>query len=184
MRRQHKKNPGVQPAHTPLFASCRLALAAACLLAALAAPAAAADHKQVTGWVEHVLLYPGPIRLKAKMDTGAKTSSLSVISIKHFSRDGRPWVRFRVYNSDGHPITLERPVVRTVLIKRHGEPPKPRPVVMMNLCVGSVLKAAQIDLANRSNYLYPLLVGRRFLAGHFLVDPDRTFTVRPSCATR
>lgn len=181
MRRRNKKTTGRLPAHTPAITARHLLLPSACLLLSLSAPAATADQHQVAGWVEHVLLYPGPIRIKAKLDTGAKTTSLSVINIKQFSHGGRPWVRFRVYDSAGHPVTLERPLVRTVLIKRHGEPAKPRPVVMMKLCLGTLLKATQVDLENRSNYLYPLLVGRRFLAGDFLVDPGRTLTIRPAC---
>lgn len=181
MRGKHRKVFVRQPPCSALTCYRLLLMAGAWLLLAPAAPAAVSGHKPVAGWVEHVLIYPGPIRLKAKMDTGAKTSSLSVISIRHYSRNGHPWVRFRVYNSNGRPITLERPLVRTVLIKRHGEAPKPRPVVMLKLCLGSVLSETQVDLANRKNYLYPLLVGRRYLAGRFLVDPSRMFAASPGC---
>lgn len=162
----------------------RLFLAASAVLAlGLFTGRALAAGPQIVGWVEVVQLHADrTITLKAKMDSGAKTSSLAVTDLQRFSRGGRPWVRFRIQASNGAKVTIERPVLRTVRIKRHGRASKARPVVVMGLCVGSVFKRTQIDLADRGNYLYPLLVGRRFLQGDFLIDPGRTLTVAPHCA--
>lgn len=158
--------------------------AALALLLGLAPAVAAAGGKQAVGWVEQAELLPGPVPLKAKLDTGAKTSSLRVTRIKRFTHNGHPWIRFTLTDATGKAVTLQRPQVRTVLIKRHGSAPKPRPVVMINVCVGSVFKRAQVDLTTRGDFIYPLLVGRRFLSGHFIVDPGRTFVTRPHCKHR
>lgn len=143
----------------------------------------AAHDRPVVGWVERVQIgAAGGLALKAKIDTGAKTSSLSVTQMQRFSRDGRPWVRFDIDGGEGARRTMEKPVLRTVRIKRHGRAAKSRPVVVIGLCLGSVFRNAQVDLADRANFIYPLLVGRRFLAGHFLVDPGAAFLVHSHCA--
>lgn len=150
----------------------------------LPAPAAAAQGKHVVGWIERARVDPGGIVLKAKMDTGAKTTSLNVARLERFSRDGRPWVRFELTRSDGKVIAMERPQVRTARIKRHGAPPRLQAVVMLGLCLDSVYKQTEVSLADRTGFNYQLLVGREFLGGNFLVDPGRTFVAQPSCGQR
>lgn len=147
-------------------------------------PTALARDRHIVGWVEHaqIRMAGRSIALKAKMDSGAKTSSLSVTHLQRFSRDGHPWVRFDVSDGPGASVTFERPVIRQVRIKRHDAAAKSRPVVILGICLDSVYKEAQIDLADRANFLYPLLIGRRFLQGDFLIDPGRTFVSNTPCA--
>ncbi len=152
------------------------------VLALVLLPAAAlAAGPQVVGWVEQVTLYPGAVTLKAKIDSGAETTSLDVEHVVHFRRNGSPWVRFELSVGIGRRVVLERPEVRSVQIKRHGSPSQPRPVVMLELCLDSVLKQTEVNLTDRAGFIYPLLVGRRFLQGDFLIDPGHTFTSKPAC---
>lgn len=148
------------------------------------APATFARDKHIVGWVERVQIRGAArsVVLKAKMDSGAKTSSLSVTRLQRFSRGGRPWVRFDINDANGGSVTFERPVVRNVRIKRHGAASKSRPVVIISICIDSVLKETQVNLADRTNFLYPMLIGRRFLQGDFLIDPGRTFVTKADCA--
>lgn len=159
----------------------RILVLALAFVLGLQLPAAAAEGKHVVGWIERARVDPGDIVLKAKMDTGAKTTSLNVVRLERFSRNGRPWVRFELTRSDGKVIAMERPEVRTARIKRHGAPPRLQPVVTLGLCLDSVYKQTEVSLADRTGFNYQLLVGRGFLGGDFLVDPGRTFVARPSC---
>ena len=85
---------------------------------------------EVFGWVEWTYIEPQHVHLKAKLDSGAKTSSLSAVDIERFKRDGELWMRFRVpiSASDGGTeqpqlIEMESKLEREVLIKRHGSSP-------------------------------------------------------------
>ena len=71
----------------------RLALA---VLAVVSGTQALADEPRRMGWLEWSWLEPGHVRLKTKLDTGARTSSLHAEDIATFERDGETWVRFRV----------------------------------------------------------------------------------------
>nr|NIO41145.1 hypothetical protein [Burkholderiales bacterium] len=78
-----------------------------------------AEAKQLVGWVENVRIHPGNILVRAKLDTGAKTSSLNCDCQQTFSRDGEQWVRFTLTNYKGRSIELERKIHRVARIKRH-----------------------------------------------------------------
>jgi hypothetical protein len=149
------------------------------LLALLLAPPAAA--KDVVGWVEKVRLQPGNVLLKAKMDTGAKSSSLNCDCQQVFERDGDEWVRFSLTDINGQAVRLERKVERYVNIKRHFNELEERPVIRMGICLGSVYREIEVNLIDRSGLNYPLLIGRDFLKPTFVVDPEAKFTRQPSC---
>lgn len=151
------------------------------LVAVASAPAPAADEKAVAGWVEYVVLYPGGLRLRAKLDTGARTSSLDATDIETFTNEDREWVRFRVTNAEGESIVIERPVLREAIIKRHFGRRQRRPVITLTLCIGDILEEAEVNLVDRSGFLYQMLVGRSMLKGDFVVDPGRTFRLKPRC---
>lgn len=162
---------------------CHAALALLlCLLLGLAAPAAA---RGVYGWVEFAELHLDgqPLKLKAKLDTGARSSSLDATDIEPFERDGERWVRFRVSRSGLREAPLmEQPVVRYVRIKRHSGPYDRRPVIRLPLCLGDELRTVEVNLTDRGRFIYPLLLGRKALARLAVVDPARTFVREPACA--
>ena len=136
------------------------------------------------GWVDTAAIYPGRILVRARMDSGAKTSSLRTDSCQSFERGGDTWIRLRVTDRRGHPHTLERRVVRIAAIKQHSATPTRRPVIRLGLCVGDVYKEVEVTVAARANLNYPLLVGRNFLAGSFLIDSARTYTAKPACSRK
>lgn len=153
-----------------------------CLFAGLAAPAAA---RGVYGWVEFVELHLDghPLKLKAKLDTGARSSSLDATDVEPFERDGQRWVRFRVSLPGLQKSALmEQPVARYVRIKRHRGPYDRRPVIRLPLCLGDELRTIDVNLADRGRFIYPLLLGRKALARLAVVDPARTFIREPGCA--
>lgn len=134
----------------------------------------------VMGWVETVTVFPGGLKLAAKLDTGAQTSSIDVSRPEIFSREGRQWVRFRVSDRKGATIGFERPVVRIARIRRSDSKTVERPVVMLGLCLGARYRNVEVNLAKRSHLDYPLLVGRSSMQG-IAVDPSRKFTADPRC---
>jgi len=135
----------------------------------------------VVGWVERVLVYPGKFEIHAKIDSGAKTSSLNAPDMKIFQRDGAEWVQFMVTNRRGVSQNFEEKVVRISKIRRHGGQIQRRPVVMMGICVGRVYRVTQVNLIDRRNFNYQMLIGRRFMAGNVVVDPGKTFITKPDC---
>ena len=144
-------------------------------------PAIPVNAKEVVGWVEKTVIYPGNIQVKSKIDTGAKTSSLHCECITPIKRSARDWVSFSVRNFKGEIITLEKPVHRIAKIKRHFGETQERFVVKLGICLGSVYREEEVTLVDRSGFNYQMLIGRNFIRNDFLVDPGATFTVEPSC---
>lgn len=140
-----------------------------------------ANAKEVVGWVEKVKIYPGELAVKAKVDSGAKTSSLNCQCYNFFKRDGKEWVKFTVVNEAGEATELEQPVIRIAQIKRHYGEKQERPVVKLGLCLANVYKETEFTLIDRSGLNYQVLVGRQFLEEDFLIDPGETFTRNPVC---
>jgi len=158
-----------------------LAVTAAALLSS---PVLADTAPPRRGWLEEVAVDGGKLLLKAKLDTGAKTSSVTASEVIELRRDGRDWVRFRIEDADeadrGH-LVLERPVTRWVKIKRHSGTAARRPVVELDICLGTKSRTVEVSLTDRSGFNYPVLLGRNFLEGTALVDAGRTYTVKPRC---
>ncbi len=158
-----------------------LLLALACGQTAGWASGDAPPSPAVYGYLEKVDLPGVGLALKARLDTGATTSSVHAVEIETFEREGQTWVRFRLDHGDERGPLVERPVARWVRIKRKGAPPQRRPVVRLDLCLGDQLRRVEVSLSDRSDFLYPVLLGRNFLAGVALVDSSRRFTARPGC---
>ena len=117
----------------------------------------------------------------AKLDTGAKTTSINAINPEFFERDGQRWSRFSIMNKDNKTVTIEAPVVREATIKRHFEQKQTRPVIMLDICIGKVRKKEEVNLVDRSKLNYQLLIGRNFLKGDLLIDSASTYLLTPDC---
>lgn len=145
-------------------------------------PLAAMDlDKKIVGWVERVRLQPGNVMLEAKLDTGAEYCSLDATNITRFNREGQEWVRFEVDDHHGKTFTMERPLLRQATIKRHFAKSQTRPVIGLKLCVGNFSAETEVNLVDRSGFIYPLLIGRKFMEGRLIIDPTVKFSVEPTC---
>ncbi|RMG43035.1 MAG: hypothetical protein D6719_04615 [Candidatus Dadabacteria bacterium] len=140
-----------------------------------------AQEKEILGWVEKVKIYPPRLILHAKLDTGADYSSLHARNITEFKRNGQDWVSFVVVNRYGNTIRLEKEVIRHALIKRHGGKHQKRSVIRLGICVGNTYMEHDVNLVDRRNFDYQMLIGRKFLAGNIIVDPAVTYTAEPRC---
>lgn len=150
-------------------------------LLALATITGAASAKEVVGWIEHVKVYPGGVRVAAKVDTGAQTSSLNCRCITPIERDGRKYVSFTVEGVSGKIEQFEKPVVRIARVKQHTGESQQRYVVRLGICLGNDYREREVTLTDRENFKYPILVGRNFLGQTFLVDPSAKYLVEPRC---
>lgn len=119
---------------------------------------------------------------RGRIDSGATTTSLHAIEIENFERDGKPWVRFKARNEAlDTEIDLERQVVRVAEIRRRGgEETQSRPVVMMEISIGGVSQMAEINLTDRTNFDFPVLIGRNVLSGKMLIDVSRAYLHGPA----
>lgn len=136
------------------------------------------DTKRIIGAVENVRLVPPNIILKARIDTGAKTTSVDARNITPFERDGKQWVRFTCMEGDKEH-TIERKVLKTVQIKRHEEESQDRYVVNMRIILGDVSQLIPVTLNDRDAYIYPVLIGRNFLRDYFIVDVAKKYQFKP-----
>jgi hypothetical protein len=137
---------------------------------------------EIVGWVENAVLAGPGISLKAKLDTGAETSSLDAAIIKKFRKGGKRWVRFRITGRQtGKEYIIVRERVRTIGVIQHDGSTQTRPVVLMNVCIAGRLLATEVSLIDRSKFNYALLLGRNTLKSFALVDPGNTFLSEPEC---
>jgi len=147
----------------------------------LFACAGLADGPQVVGWVEYARIYPGKMLFFAKLDTGAYSSHINARNVQPFEKDGEPWVRFNIVNRANRSMPLELPLAREVTVKLEEGEREQRPSVWLGICVAGVYKKALVSLDDRDDFLYPLLIGRKYLKGRFAVDPSLKFQTKPNC---
>jgi len=129
------------------------------------------------GWREWVSLPSlGIARLRAKIDTGARSSALHVDAQWRFSEGGAPWVGFRITpGTAGHdavearaPVADERDVVDS------GGRRTRRVFLVAQLRVAGIERPIELNLADRRGMRFPMLLGRTAIAGVFTVDPARS----------
>ena len=159
------------------------------------APKSEASVPETLGFVEWVVMNDTGLRLKARLDTGAKTSSLHAVNVEEFKKDDQKWVKFQIPLADHKDqpaegnidheeiiLELERPVERTVLIKRKGAPSQRRYVVVMDFCISGTSHETQFSLTDRGNFSYPVLLGRRFMRDdNILIDSADSFISTREC---
>ncbi|MDH3580130.1 MAG: RimK/LysX family protein [Hyphomicrobiales bacterium] len=138
----------------------------------------------VAGWIEHVWLTDNKERLQAKLDTGAKSSSIHAEQMETFSRNGQDWVRFSLRNEVGAELRVQRPVARTATIKRAGSESQERLVVRLVICLGGFTGETDFTLADRAGMNYPILIGRKFMDDRFLVSSSLTFQLDGRCSVK
>ncbi len=149
-------------------------------LVALVSASAAAREPVRLGWVEKAVLSPGGLVMKAKMDTGARTTSIHTESYELFTRNGERWVRFTIKGAKKSQ-EYEKKVVRMVRIRRAGTKVQERPIVELGICIGGYYKLAKVNLTQRHRMLYKLLIGRLYMGDVILIDSSRTFVGKPEC---
>jgi len=149
---------------------------------AAAITAARSDGKIRVGWVEYVALPGLDIgHLKAKIDTGARTSALHVARMRTVDTTGgphrRPILEITV-PSGGRgrlPHRVRAAVHGFVMVRDTSGRTERRPVIETTLRLGTLKRRIAVTLTNRGDMLFPVLIGRTALGPGIVVDPSRRY---------
>ena len=145
------------------------------LLFAIIGMTDAAEKEIPIGTVEDVILLPWGVKLPARIDTGAAKSSLDVRELRVLDNNAE----FRLSEKFGG-LQIRLPIIEWRHV-RTNEGLKRRPVVELELCIGTRRLRTLVNLDDRTGLKYPLLVGRNTLKGSFIVDVKKRHMAPPNC---
>ena len=137
----------------------------------------------IIGWREWIGLPKLGIRaIKAKIDTGARTTALHAVEIERTTHaDGTAWLTFTVPGGEGHgTLRVEAPMVEEREVKNTSGVPDPRPVIRTSLSIDRRRWPIEVTLADRTEMGFDVILGRTAIRGRgILVAPGRSFLTRP-----
>jgi hypothetical protein len=131
------------------------------------------------GWRERLALPElGIGLLKAKLDTGARSSSLHVDTLESFQRNGATWLRFTLSTKRRHPfeVSCEAPALDHRVVPHPGGHRTKRWFIRTQVTLAGQSFSVDVNLTDRRHMLFPLLLGRSALMGRFAVDPALSYT--------
>lgn len=133
--------------------------------------------KVIVGEVENFFLAGPGLIYKARIDSGAETSSIDARNITRFERDGSNWVRFDVPVPGAEDfVTLEKEISRRVkVIQASADGAERRVVVELQFSIGDHQQVAEFTLSDRSNLTYQALIGRNVLRDVMLIDVGKEY---------
>ena len=134
------------------------------------------------GWCERVALPELGVTLKAKIDTGARSSALHVVSMREagVSPAGRPLLDLEVPAGRGRSRPVRVEVIEHTQVRDSGGHAERRPVIETVLRLGGLERRVRVTLTFRGDMRFPMLVGRTALAPEFRIHPTRRFLLRGS----
>jgi hypothetical protein len=133
----------------------------------------------VIGWAELVDIPEWNIsRLRAKMDTGARTSALHVENIEEVGGDRvRFDVRLHRQKLDRR-VTVEAPIVRRALVRPSSGVSENRIFVSARVHIGTIAEEIELSLVSRERMIFRMLIGRSALRHRFLIDTSRRYVLK------
>ncbi len=139
------------------------------------------DEKQTIGWKEWLSLPElGIPAIKAKVDTGARTSSLHTYQLERFTRQGKDFVRFAIHplqKRSDISVTCESEIIDVRVVKDSGGHQEERIFIRTPVELNKSKWDIEISLTNRENMLFRMLLGRTGLvSGNLKVDSARHYT--------
>lgn len=133
----------------------------------------------VIGWREWVALPDlGVQAIKAKVDTGARSSALHAFDLDHFDRHGVAMVRFQAHpiqRDDRHIVRAEAVLLEERWVRNSGGQEELRPVIETTVQVGHHRWPIELTLTNRDVMGFRLLLGRQAVRQRYLVDPGHSY---------
>ena len=133
----------------------------------------------VIGWREWVALPDLSIKkIKVKVDTGARSSSLHAFDLHEFKRQGETWVRFKVHpiqRETKTTVEAEAKILEYRSVRSSSGKATLRPVVVTHVELLGELWPVELTLANRDEMGFRMLLGREAYRGRFLVDAGKSF---------
>lgn len=138
------------------------------------------NEQMVVGWREWLALNDlGVSAIKAKVDTGARTSAIHAFSVEPFEKNDQLWVRFGIHPKQGDTHTevwCEAKVLDQRNVTDSGGHTEQRYVIETNVTMQQKTWSIEITLTNRDNMLFRMLLGRTAMsAGNIIVNPARSY---------
>lgn len=135
--------------------------------------------RPIIGWREWVGLPElGITKIKAKVDTGARTSALHAFALHPFEEDGKQKIRFEMHpyqhNTD-YVVTCVADIVDRRFVTDSGGHTEERFVIMTPITIAGQTWPIEITLTERETMLFRMLLGRSALRKRFIVNPARSF---------
>lgn len=138
----------------------------------------------LVGWKEYLDFPEWKIRrVKAKIDTGARTSALDVAEFRLIEEDQRLMAELLLALHRKRPERVRKvcvPVVRMVLVANSAGVREERPLIEATIRLGPVTKRIPVTVTSRSGMRFPMILGRKALEGDFIVDVSRKYLLRSS----
>jgi hypothetical protein len=133
----------------------------------------------VIGWREWLALPQlGIHQIKAKIDTGARSSALHAFDIETFTRQGKTWVRFNIHphqHNNTDILTAEAELLDTRPVKNSGGQAQTRPVIQTSVALGGQQWPIELTLTSRDAMGFRMLLGRQAVRQRFLVDAGKSY---------
>ncbi|MEZ9924423.1 ATP-dependent Zn protease [Vibrio breoganii] len=140
------------------------------------APTKTEDGKLILGEQEWLFFPEFKATVKARVDSGATTSSLSAIEVKQFERDGKKWVKFKPAYAGKVGKEISLPIERFAKVKQSSsEESDKRPVVAIWIQLSELNEKTEFTLVDRSHLDFPVLLGRSFVRDVAIVDVSRKY---------
>lgn len=114
------------------------------------------------------------IRHKARIDSGAKTTSMHAVNIEEVSQRGELFVKFQTFDSANKVVELVRKVDTTQRVSNTAGSVTRRYVIKEKIKMGNIEREVLINLNDRTKMEYKFLIGRNVLLGRFIVDVARS----------
>lgn len=137
------------------------------------------NEKTPLGWREWIGLPDLDIpRIKAKIDTGARTSALHAFRVEPFTRDGHTWVRFAIHPLQGDTgivVQCEAPVKDRRVVRDSGGHEELRYVIDTQVTIGEDRFRAEMTLTDRDTMAFRVLLGRTALRARYVILPGRSY---------
>lgn len=131
-------------------------------------------EKVLIGRVEWVELPDLKLKHRARIDTGAKTTSMHAVNIEEVQQRGELFVKFQTLDAEGKIVELVRKVDTTQRVSNTAGFVSRRYVIKEKIKMGSIERETLINLNDRSKMEYKFLIGRNVLLGRFIVDVARS----------
>lgn len=137
--------------------------------------------KPVVGWREWIRLDSLQLPpIKAKIDTGARTSALHAFKLETFVRGGSRWVRFSLHPNQRQPGLVqvrEAPIIDRRSIADSGGHRQMRYIIQTDLTLGGHTWPIELSLTSRDTMRFRMLLGRTALGDRFIIDPARSYCI-------